>query len=70
MARTFTNEPLGNNWRHFVPTEVGRYTMGRSWIDTSAPCDMMDYDFTDSFDGLYAAHAESHANWCATQVRP
>jgi len=46
MPRTFTNEPLGKGFRYTVKTERGAYCMGKSWIDTAQPNDMMDYDFT------------------------
>ena len=46
MTRTFANEPLGKDFRHTVKTENGAYCMGKSWIDTAQPNDMMDYDFT------------------------
>ena len=46
MPKTFTNEPLGPNFRHQVRCERGVYVMGKSWIDTAQPCDMMDYDMT------------------------
>ena len=45
MPKTFTNEPLGKNFRHSVKVERGVYCMGKSWIDTAQPNDMMDYDF-------------------------
>lgn len=68
MAKTFTKEPLGDNWRHRVKTERGDYVMGKSWIDTAVPSDMMDYDFTDTFDGAKEAHAETRRMWAAVQV--
>ena len=69
MAKTFTNEPLGKNWRHSVATERGAYIMGKSWIDTTSPSDMMDYDFTDSWRWLTEAHAFTHAMWASLQVQ-
>lgn len=68
MAVTFTNEPLGSNFRHTVKTERGYYVMGKSWIDTTSPRDMMDYDFTNSYQGGVIAANETHANWCAQQT--
>ena len=50
MPKTFTNEPLGKNFRYTVKTERGVYCMGKSWIDTAQPNDMMDYDFTMSLE--------------------
>jgi hypothetical protein len=35
--------------------------MSPYWIDTTCPSDMMDYDFTDNFDGLKKAHEETRA---------
>ena len=46
MPKTFANEPLGKNFRYSVRVERGAYCMGKSWIDTAQPNDMMDYDFT------------------------
>ena len=56
MPRTFTNEPLGDSFRYTVKTEHGHYVMGKSWIDTTCPNDMMDYDFTDTIEGLKKSH--------------
>ena len=70
MARTFTNEPVGASGRHEVAVGNGRrYLMRPSWIDTTSPCDMMDWDFTDSFEGLRAAHEETRQLWVSDQVR-
>ena len=68
MPKTFTNEPLGSNFRHIVKTERGHYVMGKSWIDTTSSSDMMDYDFTAPTHELKASHAETHAMWCKSQV--
>ena len=43
--------------------------MGKSWIDTTSPSDMMDYDFTDSWRWLTEAHAFTHAMWASLQVQ-
>ena len=56
MPKTFCNTPPGSSGRHIAKTELGHYVMSAFWIDTTAPCDMMDYDFTDTFDGLRASH--------------
>lgn len=70
MPRTFTNEPLGNNFRHECRTERGSYVMGKSWIDTTCPSDMMDYDFTQSFAEGVAAANKTRADWCRMQATP
>lgn len=56
MPRTFTNEPLGRNFWHTVKTSSGFYIMGKSWIDTTQPNDMMDYDSTMSIAEGKAVH--------------
>ena len=68
MGVTFTNEPLGNNFRHHVVTENGHYVMGKSWIDTTCPRDMMDYDMTQSMNDAKQAAADTHALWCRLQT--
>ena len=70
MAVTCTYEPLGQGFRHSVKTEKGSYVMGKSWIDATCPRDMMDYDFTQSMCDLHESHKNTHALWCALQVRP
>lgn len=67
MAKTFCNDALTAPGRH--RSRAG-YIMSGSWIDTTAPCDMMDYDFTGSWRDLLAASNETHADWCAGQARP
>jgi hypothetical protein len=61
MARTFCNTPINSPGRHECKTEIGTYLMSPYWIDTTCPSDMMDYDFTDNFDGLKKAHEETRA---------
>ena len=57
MPKTFTNEPLGHNWRHTCRVRgTTYYVMGKSWIDTTAPRDMMDYDLTMSWPDLLKLH--------------
>lgn len=68
MPKTFTREPLGLGFRYTCKTELGAYVMGGGWIDTTAPCDMMNYDFTASWPELLKAAAETHANWAKSQV--
>ena len=69
MAKTFTNEPLGENFRYICKTEAGHYVMGKSWIDTTASRDMMSYDFTQSCAEGVAAMNETHAMWASMQIR-
>jgi len=58
MPKTFTNEPLGNGFRYQVRCERGVYAMGKSWIDTTQPSDMMDYDMTMPIQDGKAMHDE------------
>lgn len=66
MPRTFTNEPLGHHFRHVVRVEGGAYAMGKSWIDTTSPLDMMDYDHTMPIHEAKALHEQlrlDHLSW-------
>lgn len=58
MAKTFCNTPL--NHPHWHRVDVGQcfYLMSAFWIDTTSPCDMMDYDFTMSIAEAKAQHEE------------
>lgn len=68
MAKTFTNEPLGLGFRYSVKTERGHYIMGRSWIDTTSPSDMMDYCQFSSIADLISESVKTHSDWCRNQV--
>ena len=69
MAKTFTNEPINMANNHKCKTERGTYMMGPSWIDTTAPSDMTDYDFTMSISDCKQASIETHQLWCQQQIR-
>lgn len=58
MPRTFCNDALTAAGRQTVKTESMGYIMSGSWIDTTCPNDMMDYDFTASIQELKNQHEE------------
>lgn len=58
MPRTFCNDALTTGGRHRVKVRRGEYIMSGSWIDTTAPSDMMDYDCTKPICDLKARHDE------------
>ena len=68
MPRTFTNEPLTRKGRHSVKTEAMVYIMGPSWIDTTTPSDMMDYDLTGSIEAGKESRANDFALWAQQQA--
>lgn len=67
MARTFCKTPLDPR-EHQVRTERGFYRMSAFWIDTTSPCDMMDFDHTQSISEAIAAANETHRLWCKMQA--
>jgi hypothetical protein len=58
MPVTFCGGALRTPGRHQVRTERGTFIMSGSWIDTTSPSDMMDYDFTASISELKEMHEE------------
>jgi hypothetical protein len=53
MPRTFCNDALTQKGRHRVKVRGSEYIMSGSWIDTTAPSDMMDYGMDLSWRDLY-----------------
>jgi hypothetical protein len=67
MANVFCNEKLAPPHAHSVRTDRGKYLMGNSWIDTTAPRDMMGNPSRNHCEWLDEA-AETHRLWCQQQV--
>ncbi len=69
MPRTFCNDALVVQGRHVIYTERGVYIMSGSWIDTTAPCDMMDYGLTLEWREIYEAIRLKRRAFNLTHIR-